>query len=730
MKTITAAIFGLALAAPAVLAAEIPANTWVRIAGCPGDAEGREVPPGRAATWCYVPPLKAFVRYGGYTPRFSNAMDMFDPATRKWTRLACEDENYPENRPGGGCRWALCWDPGRKALLIGGGAGNGWTGSRGVWSYDPKSRKFTRFSRDLPKGAVYGCFDPKAGIFLAQQWPKSSGLGQGVTPLLTLADGKWHRARTPESPQPQWGGRKFPMVYHEKLGRIVLQSWEKKGSAITWAFDAAGRKWEKLAISKHPPARVVTAAAYDPDHAVVLLHGGSDGRRAENGTKEDTWVLDVEKKEWREIRTPGPPPMKGHKGRNEILYRQALAYDTDLKRFLFSDPDLGVWAFRYDPKAEPGKAAASGGFVPKVSAAASNPPPEIPEGKEEELAEKRLKLPSELNKRILNMPDNSVLQLGGGAMPGNEVGWCYDSDAGVMVKYGGCGNWSNPFWAGYGNPLIFYDPGTERWFTRRVGDISGAKRPATGCTRSVCYDSGRKLTWIFGNASSGPYCPGSTGAAGYDIVKDLIITPKSTGARGMGNTGCLLTYSPDHKVAMIPRKEKTWIFDPAAESWTPKAVSGSPGKPASVYERVAYVKSTGSFLFLTTRGTAPDAKKGVKDTRENRTMAYDHAAGKWTDLAPKNQPPYRACKYGLVYDSRNDVVILVGGQRGWNKGAHKDLWVYHVKKNEWEKMTPSPAGGEKKLPDFDYTLPTAYDSRHNAVIFCCRNRPWAYRYKK
>jgi galactose oxidase-like protein len=720
---------GLAVLGSGAAGSELPANTWVRIADCPGDAEGREVPPGRAATWCYVPPLKAFVRYGGYTPRFSNAMDKFDPATKKWTRLLAEDENYPADRPGGSCRTALAWDPGRKVVLIGGGLANGYTGVRGLWSWDPKTGRFTAFVKEMPRGIGMGCFDVKAGLYVAQPWSKSSGLGRGTTMIFSMAEKKWLKKRHKLSPQPQWGGHKFPMVFNAKLGKVLLVSWEKKGEPITWAFDSAGMKWEKLPVKEHPPARVVTAIAYDPVNAVVLMHGGSDGKLAQKGTREDTWVLDLDKKKWRELKTPGPPAMKGYKGRNEILYRQAFDYDTDRKHFVLSDPDIGVWAFRYDPKAPAGKIAVAGGFTARVSAAAGNKPPEMPGDakQKEKLKEKRLKLPSALNKRIVAMADNSVISLGGGKMPGNEIGWCYDSDAGVMVRYGGCGNGSNPFWTGYGNCLLIYDPGVERYYTRRVADVSGAKRPSTGCTRSTFYDSKRKLTWLFGCASSGPYCPGSTSSAAYDLARDRLNTPKITYQGRLRNVGCVLQYSPDHDIAILPDKGKTWHFNVATATWSARITPNSPGRPY-VYQRMAYVKSKKVFLVLGMKGAAP--KKGEKDSRVNGTFAYDPAAGKWTDLEARNQPPFRSSKYGFTYDSRNDVAILVGGQRGWNKGAHKDLWVYHVKKNQWEQMKPKPADGLKKLPVFDYTLPTAYDSRHNAVIFCCRNRPYAYRYKK
>ena len=82
-------------------AAEVPVNVWTRVADAPGDALGREVPPGRGATWEYAPTTRKFYRYGGYTPRHSNAMDSFDPVSLQWERVVQEDENYPGDRPAG-----------------------------------------------------------------------------------------------------------------------------------------------------------------------------------------------------------------------------------------------------------------------------------------------------------------------------------------------------------------------------------------------------------------------------------------------------------------------------------------------------------------------------------------------------------------------------------------------------------------------------------------------------
>ena len=193
---------------------------------------------------------------------------------------------------------------------------------------------------------------------------------------------------------------------------------------------------------------------------------------------------------------------------------------------------------------------------------------------------------------------------------------------------------------------------------------------------------------------------------------------------GMGGNGCMLEEDPDHLVAICPSKDKVHTFDMKTASWSAKAATGYTSR-GEVYWRMAYIRSKKVFLVL--EATAAEKEDSVTS---NRTMAYDPAAGTWTDLAPKEMPPPRGCKYGLVYDSKNDVAFLLGGGTGWNKGWRGDMWAYVVKDNRWEKVTPTLAGGAKNLPAFNDNMPSGYDERHNAVIFLEGNSPWAYRYKK
>jgi hypothetical protein len=177
---------------------------------------------------------------------------------------------------------------------------------------------------------------------------------------------------------------------------------------------------------------------------------------------------------------------------------------------------------------------------------------------------------------------------------------------------------------------------------------------------------------------------------------------------------------------------------------------------SSVYQRLAYVDTKKSYFRLAdiatgkTSTTQPEAALSIGKEAAGKsdffwlqdpnlkiwkeyTMAtylYEPAANSWTNLKPAKNPPYRNCKYGLTYDSKNDVVILVGGSIGWNGAECKDMWVYDVKKNEWSKLEPQYGADTKDKIVFQENLMADYDCRHNVIVFKSSGTFWAYRYKK
>jgi hypothetical protein len=255
----------------------------------------------------------------------------------------------------------------------------------------------------------------------------------------------------------------------------------------------------------------------------------------------------------------------------------------------------------------------------------------------------------------------------------------------------------------------------EKCYTRRVGEVSGASRPGNGCTRSVVYDTKRKLWWFFAGAASGPYNPAAPTAVGpycYDPLTDLFTDLKKAGANP-GNLGCIMTYDPDHDVSIVPGNGMTWVFNFATALWEQRATTGGPGTLYG-YNRIAYIKSLKKFFCLNGSWQA---------------WMYDAGTNTWEDKTTGSMPPSRGSKLGLVYDEANDVILLIGGQTGWNTGPFNDLWAYHPNNNTWENMNPASVGG---LRPNDDCMMSAYDNRHNVTIVAGTDGGpiLAYRYKK
>lgn len=759
---------------------ELPANTWVRIADCPGDEEGREVPPGRGSTWVYCPPLKGFLRYGGYTPRFSNAIDFFDPATKKWTRLFGEDENYPSDRPEGVCEAMIAWDEVRKCVWIAGGVNTTNRNSRGIWKldlsnpilnsekqWDAKSLKFEKVGETNKKCRI--AFDKKKGVFVVSPPALSDGSAPGVTQIFHVDSKKWED-KVSKLPMPQeYYGSNYRSVYDEKLEKVVCVGFMNiapKGSpssyAVTvWAFDVDSGNWEKQEIENGPAVRSIYALAYDLSVGQIVFYGGSSDGASFEGTSKaervwnDTWYLSIADKKWIEIKTPGPELLKSPRGGNvfvtELTYRFGLTYDYNRQCMAMMDPDHGVWLFKYVAGAEPGKECISGGAIPKIGEAAKNPPSPGPK-------EIRKKFPSELNPNLVGLPDNTLIKLKG-TLIGDEIAWGYDRDAGVFLKYGGCGNNSNPYWNHYGNDLMIYDPGTETSYWRRVSDVSGGTRPGNGCTRVPTYDAKRKVTWFFGGVGSGPYMADASvlppGFFQYNLEKDLFThVPFKNNPDREISQNCFMIWLNDFDCAVYPMEKNNVVLDFASSSVLVKPSTDTPGR-VSAYERMTYLASKKVVLRIApvasgkTSPTKPAEALELKDVvgksntywiedkKENvwkeqclKTYFYDPAANTWTDLKLNLNPPYRNCKYGLTYDEKNDVAILVGGQIGWNGPSCNDIWIFDVKKTEWKKMEPQYMPNEKEKLVLGESLMADYDSRHQVVILRSNSGFWAYRFKK
>ena len=109
-------------------------------------------------------------------------------------------------------------------------------------------------------------------------------------------------------------------------------------SPDTWLFDMRAGAWTRVATPVAPPGRCHQAAAYSPDHDVVLMAGGWDNEPMPGFIHDDTWVFHVRERRWEE-RKPANPPGK--------ISDCAVVYHPQERVFVVLSPR---WLFTYDPQ--------------------------------------------------------------------------------------------------------------------------------------------------------------------------------------------------------------------------------------------------------------------------------------------------------------------------------------------------------------------------------------------
>lgn len=744
----------------------IPVNKWVKVGECPIDLLERDVPSGRGSSWVYNSDKQLFYRYGGFTPRYSNALQTYDPATQKWAEIFSDDENYPDTRPGGVAAASLGYDKNTKKLWISGGFYSGYVGKIGIWQYDIEKNAFV-YIADLPPGGVRRiayAFDK--GVAVCSPAPMAN-YSKNALFILDLKTGNWERKNSEQSPHEAYRGN-YPIVYHQAAQKMVVVG-NPKDKIETYILDMDSYQWEKLDIEGPPGVdRTFYNLMYEPRSKMVFLFGGHNARDAAYyGEKpyyyNDTWVFDLEKKEWKELKVPGPSTVVAKiirkDGNYDVLtYSHAYDYDEKNQCILFSDPDRGVWAFKYDATKPIETDMPKNESIPAYSKINFSPM-NFSEPLEEGVVSKELlrALPVGLSEKLQSLSDNALVSLAGKSI-GGEVAWAYSPKHGVFFKYGGCGHHSAPFWGGYGNDLEYYDPVVERAYARRIGDVSGAHRPGTGCTRSIVWDSKREIFWFLGGTASGPFVPtrpSENGVYAYNPSTDQIVLMPRTGKNTeVFGHHTYLSYDADVDIFVAPQNGgKTAHFICEEARWELVDDTNSPG-PLINYSRTVYVNSQRKIFMIYPMETGKQSEKKpedfaevkdaagkkeniwVFDKKDNQykekklgTFLYDAKNKKWEKIDTKGQPNYRESKYGMGYDPYNDIVFLVGGHIGWNGPVVNDMWAYHVQKKEWEKLKPAIYGNSKLV--LSGCLKTDFDTRHNVLIFSTHEGKeiWAYRYK-
>lgn len=365
---------------------------------------------------------------------------------------------------------------------------------------------------------------------------------------------------------------------------------------------------------------------------------------------------------------------------------------------------------------------------------------------------------------LADLPDNTWIDLGLPWRGGHEVPAVFDAANGVLFKYGGCGDHSPRINTEgsrrpnetYGNSCWVVNVARGQWEMRRPLDVSFPRdRPANGCSRCYAYDAKRQLIWMYGGISNGGGGGDEWDLWTYDAKADTFKQwhtqnrpPKGDGPNTWMRGGDTFVYDPLHDLLIMPRGKTTWVCDPTTRQWTardtPEGPTG-PGHYASMVfdtaaKRLVYpaAEPTGRMVKTADHPPSTDrtfwkSKAGTWYECAFTTWTYDPEKNHWEQLPlPENaRRPSPRWRFGLAYDTKNQVVLLIGGSTDtWDSDEkyYNDVWKLDVRTGRWTEMKPQ---GERPTVSARECRSCAYDPIHNVVFFLNGRGPlWAYRYQK
>jgi hypothetical protein len=303
------------------------ANTWTKLDGAVIVGRRWDVPLG------YAPGLGRFIVLGGR----STYADYGKPRSYDVLTLQRRDSTWENEFPP-----MKDWGP-----KVGACTAPGWKGE--VWGFRDSEGNLR------PNWTVYGTFslgqrydydpDTKAFYFYAG----------GSTFKYDPAERTWTDLNPPTHPQKELGGILLwsSMVYDRHHRQFVLfgggNVQSERGDPGTWTYSPAKNIWTPLNLKKQPPQRANSRLVYDPVAKKIVLFGGDQLDQL----LSDTWVFDVVKQDWHEVKPhAAPSPRGGHallwlpKARTILLVGgYTYTSTTDYVAPLYQRLPIELWTF-------------------------------------------------------------------------------------------------------------------------------------------------------------------------------------------------------------------------------------------------------------------------------------------------------------------------------------------------------------------------------------------------
>ncbi len=723
---------------------------WQKVAPAPKDLLGRELPPGVGAAFCYVPPWKGFLIYGGYWPTYTNAGWLYRPQSgqlellwpcdlwgwdaqgkRYFVRLP-RQVRWSQDRPGPARGMAAVYcPPTGKVYLIGGHPWRNreWFGNTrlGTWELDPRTRRFRFVSAQGPQGLTRAVYAANVKRIVAAPQP---GQRRGETCVVWQFDPRrrrWARRVHPQGPRPT---PHAAFAYDEQTGLCVYFN----ALGETWVYDPRGDRWQQRRPQPAPPARWHAAFAYHPGQKRLILYGGvalSGGKSISersgygplawhdrHGTSlRDTWAYDAKRDRWEQL-------SPGRSGAPRSV-QEACVWDPEAEVLVCFDPVEGILTLgrsRAYRRARQGVQLVVSAEQKKQMARRLRPADD----------------PALRNwqRTLQRLPADTWADPGIRTPSFGDISYDYHPEADCLYWIGGClGAVARTYEDySYTNQVVVFDMEVGRWQLRRANHPwmppeAARLRPGNGCGRGFCYDPKRQLIWTVGGVT-GVGLGGSRGMQAYDLLADRFF-PTARGTRGWGsNCGLVYLAAADWLLAVSGGYQPldTFAFHPAKRVWAPRAAH--PPK-RSQYSRVVYDEQLGVLLLAQVPKEGWRPGQSLSRQRmlelmkqygwENRVYRYDPRANAWQELQAENgQLLQGVVPEGVTLDTRHRA-LLVFAQEERRRPIR--VWALDLNRLRWQRATSSPPVGALHAGS------TVYVPRHNVVAVAAGGRLYLYRWQ-
>jgi N-acetylneuraminic acid mutarotase len=251
----------------------------------------------------------------------------------------------------------------------------------------------------------------------------------------------------------------------------------------------------------------------------------------------------------------------------------------------------------------------------------------------------------------------------------------YDPVSGQIILFGGDRYDANREDYVFYNDTWTYDPAKNTWTALKPEGVNPSARSASPLVydpvgkRMLLFGGG-----VYDLSKERSTCYNDTWA--YDPVTNTWTKLEPSGPVPAKRWSHALVYEPiGRKIILFggevdPRKDKyvfyndTWAYDPAANTWTELKPSGF---APSVRSGAALVYDPVGKKIILFGG-------GKEDFNYNDTWVYDPAANTWTELKPSGFAPSARFGAAAVYDPVYRAIILFGG--GDDTYVLDDSWAF------------------------------------------------------